>query len=266
MHSEGSAAPLRQVVVGLVNRHPPVQSRSPRGNGVGLPSAVWMALFHQAATHPRQAVAAHTVGGVLAATVAPDWALGHLSAVYRTPGAPDDDNEVAGYAAALRVTATAAGLPIPLPLGRLLVGLLVGMLHEERGELAEAQSAAQSLPDGAVARLAQADLALRCGNPEAVVSRTDAIDNTDDVTAMALAVRAAALRALGHDAAAVVVAREALRFPSRSAIARHRARFESGSAEAHLGHDAKARNQFEKILAEDSTYPGVHEALGELLG
>lgn len=228
------------------------------------PTEVWTALFDDAAEHPRQAIAAHTLGGVLAATVAPDWALNCLSAVYRTPGAPDADPEVGPYATALSVTATVAGLHLSLPVGRLLVGLLVSMLHEDRGEVSEAQWATQSLPDCAVARLAQADLALRHGNREVAVAQTDGVTNTDDVTAMTLAVRAGALRALGQDGAAVLASREALRFPSRSVVARHRARFESGSAEATLGHTAKARTQFEKILAEDSTYPGIHDALARL--
>jgi tetratricopeptide (TPR) repeat protein len=113
-------------------------------------------------------------------------------------------------------------------------------------------------------RLERAEVAVLAGHPDQAVALTDGMTNTDDITALTLAMRAGALRALGHFEAALEVTKEALRYPSRAAAARHRARLERGRIYAALDQPGKARAEFEKVLADDSTYPGVAEALAEL--
>jgi Tfp pilus assembly protein PilF len=58
--------------------------------------------------------------------------------------------------------------------------------------------------------------------------------------------------------------REALRFPSRTASVRHRGRLERARVYFPQGQPAKARQDLERILAEDSQYPGVRDLLATI--
>ena len=57
---------------------------------------------------------------------------------------------------------------------------------------------------------------------------TEGVHNVDDLSTLALVMRAAAMRELGNFTAASEVLKEALRFPSRSAGVRHRGPGTSG--------------------------------------
>ena len=83
---------------------------------------------------------------------------------------------------------------------------------------------------------------------------------------LALVMRAAAMRELGNFTAALEVSKEALRFPSRSPDVRHRARYERALVYLAQGQKRKAREELERIYAEDSSLPHVNQALGELNG
>ncbi len=83
---------------------------------------------------------------------------------------------------------------------------------------------------------------------------------------LALVMRAAAMRELGNFTAALEGLKEALRFPSRSPDVRHRARYERALVYLAQGQKRKAREELERIYAENSSLPHVNQALGELNG
>jgi tetratricopeptide (TPR) repeat protein len=228
------------------------------------PAATWMPLFDEAATFPAQALAAHTMAGLCAAHLDPAWALPRLAASYSTGELPENDPFFARYIRTAGMHLDFDGAAVTVEVSRELVGLALVEIHDDRGELALAVSAAAALPDNALSRLIRADLAVRTGHPDQALASTDGLTNSDDLAVVTLAVRAAALRALGHPEAAVEVTKEALRYPSRAAGARHRARLERGRAYLDLGQPAKARTEFERVLAEDSAYPGVADLIAKV--
>jgi tetratricopeptide (TPR) repeat protein len=98
-----------------------------------------------------------------------------------------------------------------------------------------------------------------------VVEVTDGLENLDDVTALLLVYRGAALRELGFYESARFAFKEALRFRSRSSEVRFRGLVERAltfHAEGKLG---MARKDLDRVRAEDASYPGLAEAL-TLLG
>lgn len=110
----------------------------------------------------------------------------------------------------------------------------------------------------------QAGLAAQIGQAARAVTLTEGVTNIDDLATLALVMRAAAMRELGNLTAALEVLKEALRFPSRSAGVRHRARYERALVYTALGQKRTARAELERIYAEDSSLPYVNQALAEL--
>ena len=149
-------------------------------------------------------------------------------------------------------------------MNRDLLAVLTSQLHSQLGERVAARSAADQLSDSPWAWTLRADLALEAEDFNAVISLTDNVTNTDDLTTLALAIRGAALRQAGHLTAAQETLREALRFPSRPATVRHRARLERARLYYTRNQPAKARQDLERILAENSQYPGVSELLARV--
>ena len=149
-------------------------------------------------------------------------------------------------------------------MNRDLLAVLTSQLHSQQGEAVAARSAADQMSDSSWARTLQADLALEANDFNAAISLTDNVTNTDDLSTLSLAIRGAALRQTVHLATAQEVLREALRFPSRSAPVRHRARLERARLFLAQGQPTKARQDLERILAEDSQYVGVAELLTTL--
>jgi tetratricopeptide (TPR) repeat protein len=73
-----------------------------------------------------------------------------------------------------------------------------------------------------------------------------------------------ALREQGFRDAAHEAFKEAVRSRSREATIRHHALFERSQNYEQQGKKAMARKDLERILGEDSTYPGVREQLAAL--
>jgi tetratricopeptide (TPR) repeat protein len=145
-----------------------------------------------------------------------------------------------------------------------MLALLVCQVHEGRGEVALAAQAAEQMGSNRIGRFVRAGLAVKTGNPQLAVQLSERITNIDDMATLELVNRAAAMRELGENAAALEVLKEAVRYPSRAAGARHRARFERALVYRTLGQIAKARAELERIHAEDGTFTGLSEALASL--
>lgn len=159
-----------------------------------------------------------------------------------------------------------SGIHITIPLSRDAIGLAAAEAHQNAGDFQSAIATVERTQPTTVTALSLADLYAEDRRWEEVVALTDGLGNSDDATALLLTLRGEALRELGMPTAARECLREALKSRKRSNAILHRALAERASAYVAEGRRAMALKDLERILAEDSTYPGVREALNELVG
>jgi tetratricopeptide (TPR) repeat protein len=86
--------------------------------------------------------------------------------------------------------------------------------------------------------------------------------NNDDGTAQLLVYRAAALREKGIFEAALEILREALRSKKRNEIVLASARYERGLVYEASGKKGRARQEWERLYAQDAHYRDVAQRLG----
>lgn len=225
----------------------------------------WMPQFDLAAAKPRYAFAAHALAGLTASRLGTDWALNHLLAAHRETADPTTDRFLTRYgiAAGMQLKFT-GGITQDVPLSRELIGLVLAGMLSNRGDIQGAFDVVDSLRETPATRLELAELALQTGQPQRAVELTDNVTNTDDLAVATLAVRATALRQLGHLDAAFETTKEGLRYPSRARGARHQVRIARANTLLALGKRPAARKEADRVLAEDSTAEGLAELLQEL--
>lgn len=158
----------------------------------------------------------------------------------------------------------ADGVRAELPLSRDAVGFALVELHQEGGRLAEAIDIAEGLDPSSVAAVSLAELYLLESRYSDVIELTNGIANGDDPTALLATFRGIALREEGHHTAAREAFKEALRSKARPSAIRHRALVERAETNRLDGKKAMARKDLERVLAEDSTYAGIREAIEAL--
>jgi tetratricopeptide (TPR) repeat protein len=158
----------------------------------------------------------------------------------------------------------ARGVSATLPIGRDAVGLTLAELRQEQGDLDAAIDVVEQLEPSTYAAVSLADLYAAAGRFDDVIALTDGVQNEDDASALLLAYRGMAFRHQGMHDAAHESLKEALKARSRDMSIRHLALSERAANYAAQGKKAMARKDLERILAEDSTYPGLTEALAEL--
>ena len=159
----------------------------------------------------------------------------------------------------------ANGVSATLPLDTSTVALAVAELHQSAGDLDAAIATVEHIdPPTTVAALSLTELYLEAGRHQEVVELTQGITNTDDVGALLCVFRGSALREQGYNDAARESFKEALRVRSRPAEIRHRALLERAQSYMAQNRFAMARKDLERILAEDSSVPGLREALDRL--
>jgi hypothetical protein len=145
-----------------------------------------------------------------------------------------------------------------------VVLLAVAELHQAAGDLDAAIWTVEQAEPTAPAALSLTELYGDAGRHADVVDLTDGTTNQDDATALLLVFRGRALAGLGHTDAARAALEEALRVPRASSV-RHRALLERARVAWLQGDRTASRRDLERILADDPTYPGVTEALAELV-
>lgn len=142
--------------------------------------------------------------------------------------------------------------------------LAAAELHQAAGDLdAAIWTVEQAHPTGHAA-LSLVDLYSAAGRHRDVIEMTNGVTNSDDATALLLALRGRAFAQLGFNDAAREGFTAALRVRSRSAPVRHRALLERAQVDLAQNRIAAARKNFEKILAEDPSYPGLANALSSM--
>ncbi|WP_233153331.1 lipopolysaccharide assembly protein LapB [Kineosporia sp. R_H_3] len=178
---------------------------------------------------------------------------------------PESDPFVVKYISASRLTIPIAdGVSVEMPLCREAVGLALAELHQEAGDLAAAIAAVEALPPSGAVGISAAELYCAAGRYREVVEMTEGVENDDDASAFLLVMRGVALRELEHHDAAKDCLTEALRARSRAPEVRHRALIERAQVHLDKGRNGLARRDLERILAEDSAYPGLSQALAQI--
>jgi tetratricopeptide (TPR) repeat protein len=169
------------------------------------------------------------------------------------------------YCSATRVSLEVApGAVAELGLDRSTIGLALAELYQDAGDLPAAIRVVEQVEPTTFAALSLAELYLQAGQPYEVVTLTQNIVNEDDATALLCVFRGAALREQGYNDAAREALKEALKSRKRAPEVRHRALWERASNFEAEGKRGMARKDFERIMAEDSTYPGLADAIARL--
>jgi hypothetical protein len=213
--------------------------------------------------HPELRLAAETLSGLHQVDSQPEAARQLLSQVFSCGQDPAADPFIASYVGHpfnIKVT-VAPGLIAELPLGREAIGLVLAELHHRAGDLNAAITDVESLGPDAYIRVALADLYAAAGRDADVVRMTDGITNTDEAAALLCLLRGMAFHREGHTDAARQSLTEAYRMRSRDPSIRLRALFERGQCWLSDGQRARARHDFERVLADESTFPGLTQAL-----
>lgn len=160
----------------------------------------------------------------------------------------------------------APGVRASLTVCREAVGLALAELRQESGDLDGAIGLLRSLPESPWVRVSLAELLREADRHEEVMTLTERVENLDDLSALLLVFRGAAMRELGFHDGALEALREALRLRSRTAPVRNLARFERAETYLAQGKRGMARKDYERLLAEDGAFPGLRERLDELSG
>ena len=158
----------------------------------------------------------------------------------------------------------ADGITVQLPPDRILIGLLLAELYQETGSVPAAVDVVEQLEPSTVTAVSLAELYTQQGRWNDVVDLTEGLSNQDEAATFLLTQRGIAFREQGYFEAARASFKEALRIRSRPADLRHRTLIERGLTYLREGKRSMARKDFEKVLAENSNYPGVHEHLANL--
>ncbi len=156
----------------------------------------------------------------------------------------------------------------PVPVGprcrRVSIGLTLAELHQQAGDLDAAVAVAEQLTPSTVAAVSLAELYSEQGRWHDVVQLTDGVGNDDEPSMYLLTQRGIALREQGLYDAAREAFKEALRVRSRPAELRHRVLLERAATYLTQNKSSLARKDLEKVYAENSSYPGLREALNDL--
>lgn len=159
----------------------------------------------------------------------------------------------------------AGGVAAALPMDISTVGLAVAELHQRAGDVDAAIATVERIdPPTTFAALSLAELYVDGGRYRDVVDITDQVSNVDDATALLCVYRGIGLREQGFHDAAREAFKEALKSRARPSEVRHRAYIERAMTYLAQNRNAMARKDLERVLAEDSSAPGLAAALAQL--
>ena len=217
-----------------------------------------------AATYPDLRLASATLAGLLKFGTG-QRAEDLLSWVWSSGSEPADDPFIQKY---VHVRAfellIAPGVTADLRIGRTAIGLALAELLQGGGQLEAAVDVVESLEPYSFAAVSLAELYAQTERWADVVTLTDGVTNEDDSTALLCVLRGEALREQGYFDSSRAALREALSSKARDPVIRHRAWLERARTYEAEGKRSLARKDLERIMAEDSTYPGLAESLAEL--
>jgi tetratricopeptide (TPR) repeat protein len=196
-----------------------------------------------------------------------DRAQDIMEAIWTEGYDPARDEFLTKYGIAMRLSVQVAeGVTAELVPDRDAIGLVLAELRQDKGDIAAAIDLVEQLTPSTIAAVSLAELYAEQSRWDDIVDLTNGITNEDDATTYLLIQRGEALRELGHYNAAREAFKSALAPRARLTELRHRAWVERGQAYLAEGKRALARRDFERVLAENSNYPGLKELLASVEG
>jgi tetratricopeptide (TPR) repeat protein len=215
--------------------------------------------------HPQVTFAAATLAGLLKFRDGDSSrARALLAWVFAQCREPASDPFLAKYCTATMRLEVAPGAVAELGLDRSSIGLALAELHQEAGDLQTAADVVEQVEPTTFAALSLAELYSQLERHEDVIGLTQNIANEDDASALLCVFRGVALRELSYFDAARDTFKEALKSKKRASVVRHRALLERARTYEAEGKRGMAKKDLERIMAEDSSYPGLGEALEAL--
>lgn len=158
------------------------------------------------------------------------------------------------------------GIDTLLPFDSAGAALLLAELYQRADRIGEAADLVEGLAEAGMseplARVSLAELYASSGRWEDAVRVTDGVTNTDDLSALTLSYRGAALGALGQFDESLAALREALKSRSRSAPVLHSARYHRARVYEELGQPGRARQDYDAIYAQNPNFADVGARLG----
>jgi hypothetical protein len=189
-------------------------------------------------------------------------AIGLLQWLHGTGYEPANDAFLNKYLPGFLISLSIAdGIDVQLPPSRDLIGLILAEALQAGGDLSAAADIVEQLEPSTIAAVSLAELYAAQELWDGVVDLTNGITNEDEAATFLLIQRGIALRELGYPDASREALKEALKIRSRPAELRHRALIERGLTYISEGKRAMGRKDFEKVLAENSNYPGLRDHL-----
>lgn len=141
------------------------------------------------------------------------------------------------------------------------MGLFVAEVEQAVGNLDRAIAVVERLEPTTVAAVSLAELYSEAERWADVVDITNGLMNDDVAATFLLIQRGTALREQGYFEAAREALKEALRPRSRPVELRHLALIARGHTYLAEGKRAMARKDYERVLADNASYPGLQEML-----
>lgn len=157
------------------------------------------------------------------------------------------------------------GIDTVVPFDSAGAALLLAELYQRAGRVDAAADLVEGLAEAELseplARVSLAELYASSGRWEDAVRVTDGVANTDDLSALTLSYRGAALGALGQFDESLVALREALKSRRRSAPVLHSARYHRARVYEEMGQPGRAKQDYEAIFAQNPSFADVKARL-----
>ena len=214
--------------------------------------------------HPDFRLPSYSLAGLMMLTSEPTEAEQLLGEAFATGKDPAEDKFVSSYLFTRLELSIAQGVTAELPVNRDAVGLALAELKQDHGDIAGAIDVVEQLEPTTYSAVSLAELYAQTERWDDVIELTEGMKNEDDASALLCVFRGQAFRQQGFHDAAHESLKEALRSRSRAAPIRHLALAERAQNYLAQGKKGMGRKDLERILAEDSSYEGVREQLGEL--
>lgn len=223
------------------------------------------AIERVAQEHQQFAVAASSIAGLTYFAGSNEVRAGQLLEwVFGTGAEPAHDPFIAKYVQLQVGFEVSPGVRVTSGLDRQAIGLALAELYQSAGRPELAIGVVEQLDPNQISALSLAELYCETERFEDVVEVTNSVPNEDDATALLCCFRGVALRELGMYEASRAAFKEALKSKKREAVIRHRALLERARCYEAEGKRGMARKDLERIMAEDSSYAGLREALAAL--
>ena len=146
---------------------------------------------------------------------------------------------------------------ITAPVDRDVLGLTLAELRQQAGEVDSAIQLVEGLTPSTVTAVSLAELYASRERWNDVIEITEGVDNEDDLSMYLLIQRGVAFREKGHHEASRESLKKALSRKGRADALRHLAHIERGQTYMRENKKAMARKDFERVMAENSSYPGL---------